>query len=348
MITIAVDGMGGDHAPDEIVRGVAEVSLAQQDLQLLLVGDEDRLTALLSQHRHAAERIAIQHAPDSIGMDEKPSEAVAAKPLASICVAAERVAAGEADALVSAGNTGAAVVACAKHFRRIPGVSRAALAAVYPTERRRGQKDDPFSLMLDVGATIDVTADDLVAFAYMGSAYSAAISRHGSPRVALLSNGTEAGKGPPEIVRAYGLLRKAPGLNFIGNIEGVDIPRGTADVVVCPGFVGNIVLKMLEGVSETVVGLARYASKQRLTWKLGLALLSGGIRQLKAVTDWQEYGGAPILGFDKPFIKAHGRSRARAVANAIKVAGKSVRAEVPKAIQLGLERHASEIGAAPR
>jgi glycerol-3-phosphate acyltransferase PlsX len=142
--------------------------------------------------------------------------------------------------------------------------------------------------------------------------------------VALLSNGAEAGKGPAEIVEAHQLLLQHTGLNFIGNVEGIDIPRGTADVVVCSGFVGNVVLKMLEGVSETIVGLARYAYKEKLLWRAALGMLSGGIQRLKALTDWQEYGGAPLLGFDKLFIKAHGRSGARAIANAVKVAHKAV------------------------
>ena len=148
---------------------------------------------------------------------------------------------------------------------------------VYPTELRRGEKDDPFSLILDVGATLDVTAEDLVGFAVMGSAYAKLVSKNRRPRVALLSNGTEAGKGPPEIVEAHGLVETTE-LNFIGNIEGLDIPRGVADVVVDSGFVGNVVLKMLEGVSETVVRLARYAHKERLAWRLGLLALCVGDR----------------------------------------------------------------------
>jgi glycerol-3-phosphate acyltransferase PlsX len=195
---------------------------------------------------------------------------------------------------------------------------------VYPTELRRGEKDDPFSLILDVGATIDATADDLVGFAVMGSAYAKLISQNRRPRVALLSNGTEAGKGPPEVVEAHAALVETTELNFIGNIEGLDIPRGVADVVVTSGFVGNVVLKMLEGVSETVVRLARYAHKERLAWKLGLMALSSAIDQLKEVTDWQQYGGAPLLGFTHPFIKAHGRSNARAIQNAVKVAHKAL------------------------
>jgi glycerol-3-phosphate acyltransferase PlsX len=144
----------------------------------------------------------------------------------------------------------------------------------------------------------------------------------------LLSNGSEAGKGPKEVAIAHQRLtelsQNGNALNFIGNVEGVDIPRGTADVVICSGYVGNVVLKMLEGVSETVLRLARYAYKERLLWRAALAMLSGGIKRLKAITDWQEYGGAPLLGFDHLFIKAHGRSGARAIANAVKVAHKAV------------------------
>jgi glycerol-3-phosphate acyltransferase PlsX len=325
---IAVDAMGGDHAPDEIVKGAAAASLDLNDAELILVGDTERVTRVLAQVRHDAERVRVHHASDLVGMHEKPAEALAAKPDSSILVATRLVARGEADALVSAGNTGAGVLACARNFRLIPGVKRAALAAVYPTEMRRGEKDDPFSLILDVGATLDVSADDLVAFALMGSAYAARISRNPRPRVALLSNGTEAGKGPKEIVSAHQLLLEHTGLNFIGNIEGVDIPKGTADVVVCSGFVGNVVVKMLEGVHETVMELARYAYKEKLLWRAAIAMLSGGMKRLKEVTDWQEYGGAPLLGFDQLFIKAHGRSGQRAIHNAIKVAAKAVRSRL--------------------
>ena len=214
------------------------------------------------------------------------------------------------------------MLACRQHWQRLPGVRRCALAAVYPTEIRRGEKDDPFSLLLDVGATLDVTAEDLCHFAIMGAAYAARIARNPRPRVALLSNGAEAGKGPKEVVAAHARLRQHPGLNFVGNVEGIDIPRGTADVIVCGGFVGNVALKMLEGVSETIVRLARYAYKESLLWRTGLAMLSGGISKLKELTDWEQYGGAPLLGFDRLFIKAHGRSKAPALKNAIKVAAR--------------------------
>jgi glycerol-3-phosphate acyltransferase PlsX len=269
-------------------------------------------------------------------MEEKPGEALARKAGASIAVAAKLVAEGEADAVVSAGNTGAGVLACARHFKLLPGVRRAALAAVYPTRREHGEKADPFSLILDVGATVDATPEDLVAFAVMGAAYARIISRNPHPSVALLSNGTEPQKGPPRVVEAHARLSAHPQLRFAGNVEGVDIPKGTADVVVCDGFVGNVALKMLEGMQETAVELAQYAQKERLLWRLGMLMLSSGFQRLKAVTDWQQYGGAPVLGFDRIFIKAHGRSRAHAIANAGKVAAKAVAAELGRSITEGL------------
>jgi phosphate acyltransferase len=311
-----------------VVAGCAQASLARPDLNVVLVGDEPRLRALLAGTPHAQDRVTIRHASQFVTMEDKPQAALVEKNDASIFVAARLVAAGEGDALVSAGNTGASVLACARNFALIPGVRRAGLAAVYPTEMRHGAKHDPFSLLLDVGATLDATAEDLVSFALMGAAYAARISKNPKPTVALLSNGSEAGKGPREVAAAHQRLLELsagnPALNFVGNVEGVDIPRGTADVIVCAGYVGNVVLKMLEGVSETVLRLAKYAYKEKLVWKLGLAMLAGGIKRLKAITDWQEYGGAPLLGFDRLFIKAHGRSGARAIANAVKVAHKAV------------------------
>lgn len=336
-LRIVVDAMGGDSAPEAPVRGAAAASLSLEDTEIILVGDGARIGALLSETPHAAERIRIHHAGNVVGMDEKPAEALSGKKDCSIAVAACLVADGEGDALVSAGNTGASVLSCARQFRLIKGIRRAALAAVYPTESRRGERNDPFSLMLDVGATLDATPDDLVSFALMGSAYASRVSKNDRPRVALLSNGTEAGKGPKQVVEAHRLLLAHTGLNFIGNIEGVDIPRGTADVVVCSGYVGNVVLKMLEGVSETIVRLARYAYKKKLLWRMALGMLSGGIQRLKALTDWQEYGGAPLLGFDKLFIKAHGRSGERAFANAIKVARKATQTGLVEEIRRSVE-----------
>jgi glycerol-3-phosphate acyltransferase PlsX len=332
-VTIAFDVMGSDHGPLEIVRGAAQLTLDTPHIHALLVGDRAQIDEALKTVRHHAERVAVHHAPDFVAMHEKPGPALEARPDASVLVAARLVREGEAAAMVSAGNTGAGVLACARTFSLIPGVRRAALATVYPTAVGRGAKNDPFSLILDVGATVDASADDLVAFAVMGAAYARIISKNEAPTVALLSNGTEAQKGPARVVEANQKLQGLPGVRFIGNVEGVDIPKGTADVVVCDGFVGNVCLKMLEGVSETVMELAKYAYKEKLLWRAGLAMLSSGIERIKEVTDWEQYGGAPILGFDRLFIKAHGRSKARAISNAGKVAARAVANDLANAIQ---------------
>jgi glycerol-3-phosphate acyltransferase PlsX len=337
-VTIAFDVMGGDFGPEEVVRGAAALTLETPHIHALLVGDQTTIDAALAKVRHTGERVAVHHAPQFVSMNEKPAAALADKPGASILVAAKLVAEGEAQALVSAGNTGAGVLSCAKYFQLIPGVRRAALAAVYPTRAQHGQKHDPFSLILDVGATVDASAEDLVAFAVMGASYAKIISKNPNPTVALLSNGTEAQKGPPRVVEAHAKLAGLAGINFIGNVEGVDIPKGTADVIACDGFVGNVCLKMLEGVHDTVLELAKYAYKEKLLWKVGLAMLSSGFERLKQVTDWEQYGGAPVLGFDRIFIKAHGRSKSRAIANAGKVAAKAVASDLSRAIREGLPK----------
>lgn len=337
-IAIAFDVMGSDAGPEEMVRGAAALTLESSHIHALLVGDRDVIGRALEKVRHHAERVAVVHAADVIAMGDKASEALERKPQSSIAVAAKLVAEGEAEALVSAGHTGAGVLACSRAFSLIPGVRRAALATVYPTRLTRGEKLDPFSLILDVGATVDATADDLYGFAVMGSAYARIISKNLEPKVALLSNGAEPQKGPPNVVAAHARLAESKSVRFVGNVEGVDIPKGTADVIVCDGFVGNVALKMLEGVQETVLDLARYASKEKLMWRAGLAMLSSGITRIKQVTDWQEYGGAPLLGFNKIFIKAHGRSKARAIANAGKVAAKAVARDLTAAIEAGLRQ----------
>ena len=336
MVTIAVDAMGGDHAPDAIVQGAAEASTTTEST-IVLVGDRDRIRAVLDRIPHRSASIEIVHAPRSIPLDGKPREALDAMPDASLPQAA-RMVAGESgpDALVTAGNTGAVVLACANAFQRIPDVRRTALAAVIPTERRRGEKSDPFSLLLDAGATLRVTARDLAAFGMMGGAYASIVSKNPRPLVALLSNGSEPSKGTEEVVGAHPFLAKLSGIEFIGNIEGVDIPKGRADVIVCDGFTGNITLKMLEGIYETVMNLARYAYRSRVTWKLAMVLLSSGIKRLKGITDWQQYGGAPILGFDRLCIKAHGRSGPRAIRNAIRVAERCVAQDLAGRIAEGV------------
>lgn len=324
---VVVDAMGGDDAPSAVVRGAAEAT-RNTGANLVLVGDVEKIEGLLSDTDHDPSRIRLVSAPSVIPMDASPKEAIRKYRDASLPTAARLVAASEGDALVSAGNSGAIVMSCATSFRLIPSVKRAALAAVIPTEQSHGRKGDPFSLLLDAGATLRVRSRDLVAFASMGAAYARVVSDNPRPRVGLISNGSEANKGPPEVVEAHAALLKATDFEFIGNVEGADIPRGTADVIVCDGFTGNVTLKMLEGVAETIMNVARHAHRSRLKWRVAFWLLSGGIRRLQEITDWQQYGGAPILGFDRLCLKAHGRSGPRAIRNAIRVAERCVRREL--------------------
>ncbi len=329
MPTIAVDAMGGDHAPDEVVKGIAQVSLTT-DIECLVVGDERRIQAVLEGVSYNPEHIAILHARDAIGMAEEPREAVKRRD-ASLVVGVRAVAEGRADAIVSAGNTGACVLACAKHFRLLRGIRRAALASVYPRQREHpGQ--DRLALLLDVGATIRCEAEELVQFAVMGNAYARRVSKVASPAVGLLNMGSEDMKGGDVLVEAHRRLRQLRTINFVGNVEGNDLVRGKADVIVCEGLLGNIALKLIEGVSEVLFDLTSEAAERRVAWRVGLRLLSRGIERLRALTDYTQYGGSPILGFEHLFIKCHGRSTGHAIGNAVKVAAKAVRDRVPAEI----------------
>jgi len=335
MVTVALDAMGGDLGEEAAVEGAALLSRDDSDIHILIVGDPAAISERLHALSYDPSRFTIVGSQGAVAMADNPRDALEQMPDCSILTAARLVRDGQADCLVSAGHTGATILAASECFERLPGIRRAALASVYPTEARHGPRKDPFALILDIGATLSASAEDLVGFAVMGSAYSSIISEIVAPRVALLSNGTEPGKGTPEIVAAHQRL-EASSLNFAGNVEGLDIPRGTVDVIVCDGFLGNVVLKMLEGVSEVFRDVARDASGRKLQWRIGLSMLGGGIRQLRRLTDWKVYGGAPLLGFDAVVIKAHGRSEARAIRNAMKVAAKAARGDLTGRIRDGM------------
>lgn len=336
MTTIALDAMGGDLGLDATVEGAAKLSREAVDIRVLLVGDARRISDRLTHTSYDPTRLEVVDSGGAVPMDADPRRALEDMPNCSILTAARLVHDNEADALVSAGNTGGTILASARTFERLPGIRRAALAAVYPTEKRHGPRRDPFALMLDVGATLHAEDIDLMGFAVMGAAYSSVISEIASPRVALLSNGTEPNKGTAAIKSAHQQLLNGP-LNFAGNIEGLDIPRGSVDVVVCDGFLGNVVLKMLEGVGEVFRDVAREASGRKLQWKMGLAMLGGGLKRIRRMTDWKAYGGAPLLGMDRVIIKAHGRSESRAIRNAIKVAAKAADGDLIGRIRTGTE-----------
>jgi len=328
--TIAVDAMGGDLAPDEVVKGVAEVSLST-DIECLVVGDERRVQAVLEGVSYNPEHITILHCADAIGMAEDPKEAVRTRHDASLIVAVRAVADGRADAAVSAGNTGACVLACARYFKLLRGIRRAALASVYP-RRTEYPGQDRLALLIDARATVRCEADELVQFALMGHAYARRISKVANPRVGLLNMGSEPTKGGEILVETRRRLHELPQLNFVGNVEGNELVGGRADVIVCEGLLGNVSLKIIEGVSEIFHDLASHAGEHKLAWRLGLRLLSQEIERLRELTDYTQYGGAPILGFERLFLKCHGRSNARAIANAVKVGAKAVRDRVPAEI----------------
>ena len=320
---IALDAMGGDHAPGEIVRGAIRAAEQLDDIEITLIGDQVAIEKELK-NANSTLSFEIVHTDEWIKMDDDPKQVIRSKAKASVCLGAQMVNEGLVDGLVSAGNTGATILAAAKHIPVIEGIERTALATVYPTAKFDLTKSG-FALMLDVGATLKCSAKQLVHFAFMGNFYLSDVLGINEPRIGLLNIGEEETKGGEVLKNTYKLLSKADELNFIGNIEGKDIPKGVADIVVTEGFVGNVVLKMLEGIADVVKETGKYAFKKKLSWKIAMALLSPGLKKLKRRTDYSEYGGAPILGFKRLAIKAHGRSNAKAISNAIRVASESTR-----------------------
>lgn len=307
MTTIALDVMGGDLGAGPNVAAALRL-VAKRELNIILVGDETAIVGAFPKTSFTSSRIDILHTPMSIDMSQKPKEALRDSPEASIFEATRIVSEGKADVTVTTGSTGAAIMACARDFQRLPGVRRGVLAAVFPTARTRGERDDPFALILDSGATLDATASDLISFAFLGHAYSRCISAHKAPKIALLSNGSEPNKGRPAQVEAYKRLSESPLLNFVGNVEGLDLPKGNADVIITDGFTGNVVLKLLEGMGDTVADLARYAYRSRWRWRLGLMMLRSGLKQVKSVTDWRQYGGGPSTGL-RPLVNQSPRQK---------------------------------------
>ncbi len=340
VITIAVDAMGGDKGPEAIVKGAVKAT-KREPIRIILVGDQEKIESELRQHKYPDGSISIHPTTEEITMDDSPHDAVEGKSDSSIVQSAKILASGQADAMVSAGSTGSVVMSAAKHVPRIYGVRRTAIATVYPTLNEL-KRNDFLALMLDVGANVHCSSEELVQFALMGAAYVSEIRDVEEPVVALLNIGEEESKGGEKMKLAYQMLKKAPGINFYGNIEGKDLMRGIVDVVVTEGFVGNTVIKTLEGAAKTISHLMKIAFKAKFTWKIGLMMLSKGLRALTEVTDYSEYGGAPLLGFEKIVIIAHGRSNAKAVCNAIKVSAKCVRDDLSGRISHNIKRYETD------
>lgn len=325
---IAVDAMGGDYAPEEIIKGTLMAAEKNPDVHLILVGQKERMLPFLKGTR--PKNISLVEATEVIEMDEHPANAVRKKKDATIVVATRLVKQGEADAVVSAGSTGAQMAAALLGLGRIKGIERPAIATVLPTVE--GGK-----LILDVGANLDATPEQLCQYALMGSIYAERILGIPNPRVGLLNVGSEEGKGNELTQKTYPLLKEAP-INFIGNIEGRDVPYGRADVVVCEGFVGNILLKTAEGLAGVFVQLIKEKITSTMIRKLGAMAVKPGLKEFAQMMDYAEYGGAPLLGVNGISIICHGSSKAKAIFNAIRVAQECVqtrfieqiREELPK------------------
>jgi glycerol-3-phosphate acyltransferase PlsX len=315
---LAVDAMGGDFAPAEIVAGTVVAARELSTVKTIyLVGDEAALEVELAKHGPTPPGIKICHASQVVGMEEKPAIAIRRKRDSSIGKAVELVKSGDADGLFSAGNTGAAVAATTLKLRTLEGVERPAIATVVPTRKLP-------AVLLDAGATTDCTSTMLVQFAIMGMAYSREILGRENPSVGLLSIGGEDAKGNETTRETFRLLSKTD-INFCGNVESSDLFAGSVDVVVCDGFVGNVVLKTCESVASAVGHWFKEEIMSNPLHKLGALMMYGGLRRLKRKADPAAYGGAPLLGVNGVCIIGHGSSSARAVRNAIGVCENWVR-----------------------
>jgi len=324
---IAVDAMGGDHAPKVVVEGA--VRAAQRNpYEIILVGDEARLREEMKNYRSSSLPLSIRHCSEVIGMDESPAIACRQKKDSSIMVATRLIKEGMADAMVSAGNSGAVMASALMVLGRLPRVNRPGIAVLIPTLKGA-------VVLLDVGANVNSTAKDLRQFAVMGNIYMKTIMKKEAPRIGLLSIGVEEAKGDEVTVEVHRLLRQS-GLNFVGNIEGRDILKGKADVIVCDGFVGNILLKFGEGIAEEFMNLFRDEILKYPFRKMALILLRGAFRDIKKKVDYAEYGGAPLLGVDGCSIICHGSSNAKAISNAIRVAGEFVEKRINQQIKESL------------
>jgi phosphate acyltransferase len=333
MKRIAVDAMGGDHAPESEIAG-AVAAAREYGHEVILVGQQQLLADKLRAFPEAAKLpIRIVNATEFITMDDSAAKAVRTKKDSSIRVACRLVRDGEADGVVSAGNTGAVMATAKMVMRPIPGVERPALASVFPTAKG---PDHP-AVMADVGANVDCTPNMLAQFALMGEIYVRAIFGYASPRVGILSIGEEEHKGN-ELTKATTPLLKELPINFIGNVEGRDLYSGDVEVVVCDGFIGNVALKVSEGLVETIKHILRTSLEASLTRKLGYALSKPAFQDFKKRLDYSEYGGAPLLGVQGCTIVCHGRSNGNAIKNAIRVAAEFAEAQVINQIEREMAR----------
>lgn len=321
---LIVDGMGGDNAPREIVKGCIS-AIEKFDIELIIVGNETSIQEELDLYNYSKDKIEILNASDVITNFDDPSLAIRRKKDSSMVIGLKALNDGLGQGFLSAGNTGALLAGGLFITKRISGIDRAALTSVYPTKKG-------ISLVVDAGANVDSKAEYLEQFAIMSSVYMENILGRTNPKVGLISNGVEEGKGNSLVKEAYDLLKDAP-INFIGNIEARDIPSGDIDIIVADGFVGNIVLKLTEGVADFLLDELKTIFTSSFSSKIAAFLIKDDLKELKNKTDYRQYGGVPLLGTQKPIVKAHGSSDALAIENAIRQLVDFVEKDVIKIIE---------------
>jgi glycerol-3-phosphate acyltransferase PlsX len=327
---IAVDAMGGDKGPQPIIQG-AVAAFKEENIPIILTGDEEIIRKELSLYNIESSSLEICYASDVVSMDDSPSKVVRRKPNSSMGICFNLVKNKRAAAVVSAGNSGAIMAYALTVLKRLPGIERPAIATVFPTINGE-------TVLLDMGANVDCKPIHLVQFALMGEAYARHIQKKPSPKIGLLSNATEEQKGN-ELTRETNKILKQLKINYLGYIEGHDIFKGQADVVITEGFVGNVVLKTTEGVAEAIGKMLGDEIKRSYIAKIGALLIKRAWEKFRSRIDYAEYGGAPLLGINGIGIIAHGGSSPRAIKNAIRVAYKFSQTEINQAIIQGLEAY---------
>ncbi len=322
MARIAVDTLGGEASPGAAVEAAAQASL--EGIEVVLVGHVDRIQAELDATSYDPRRISVRHCTTAGDEPVAGWRALLPRRDSAVVVAARLVAEGEADALVTAGPPTATVLAVSRSFARLAGAGRLGLASVYPREiDEPGQ--DPFALIVDVGAAVRCEVADLVAFARLGSVWSRLVSGSAAPRIGLLNSGTGEDAGGDLLVETHRCLRALPELNFVGNLEGSELTQGRADVVVCEGLLGNVVIKLLESIEDVVAAVAQHGGSEGWRARLGIRPLAQQIARLREISERPGYAGAPILGVRQICLQLHRRSRPPAFRNALKLAAKAVR-----------------------
>lgn len=307
---VALDAMGGDNAPGEIVKGAVDAVVARPDIKVFLVGQQETVKQELAKYTFPAEQIEVVHAEEVIETAEPPVNAIRKKKQSSIVIGMNMVKQKEADAFVSAGSSGAILVGGQVIVGRIKGIQRPPLAPLIPTEKG-------VSLLIDCGANVDARPDHLVQFAKMGSIYMENVLEIKKPRVAIVNIGAEEEKGNALVKETFPMLKECKDINFVGSIEAREIPHGEADVIVCEAFVGNVILKLYEGLSGTLIGAIKTGMMSTLKSKIGAALALPALKKTLKAFDATQYGGAPLLGLNGLVVKTHGSAKAKEVTNSI-------------------------------